>query len=86
MTQGYVRSAAALLASLLTLPAYAQPGPTQAELSAAASNAVDWLHPNHDYEGRRFADAAEIDRSAGTSSSSTRATDRCSSDSPLAAR
>jgi alcohol dehydrogenase (cytochrome c) len=38
-------------------------GPSQSELLAASSNSVDWLHPNHDYYGSRFVDAAEIDRS-----------------------
>jgi hypothetical protein len=37
---------------MLSAPVTAQPkGPTQAELSAAAANAADWLHPNHDYSG-----------------------------------
>ena len=50
--------------TLLSALATAQPkGPTQAELSAAAANAADWVHPNHDYGGRRFVDIAEINRS-----------------------
>lgn len=35
--------------------------PTQAELDAAASNAVDWLHSNHDYAGQRYVDLRQID-------------------------
>ena len=62
MTARGACSTAVLLAVLLVLPAHAQQGPTQAELNAAASNAVDWLHTNHDYEGRRFVDALEINR------------------------
>src|SRR2546422_7183590 len=50
----------AFLIGLVTLPAHAQQGPTQAELSAAASNAVDWLLTNHDYGGQRLVDATEI--------------------------
>jgi glucose dehydrogenase len=52
----------ALLIGLVTLPANAQQGPTQAELNAAASNAVDWLLTNHDYGGQRIVDATEITR------------------------
>jgi alcohol dehydrogenase (cytochrome c) len=49
---------------MLSASATAQPkGPTQDELSAAAANAADWLHPNHDYGGQRFVDIAEINRS-----------------------
>jgi hypothetical protein len=51
---------AVLLVSLAILPARAQPGPTQAELDAAAANATDWLHTNHDYGGQRFVDATGI--------------------------
>jgi alcohol dehydrogenase (cytochrome c) len=54
--------AAALLVGFVALPAHAQPGPTQAELDAGASNAGDWLHTNHDYGGQRFVDARGIDR------------------------
>jgi alcohol dehydrogenase (cytochrome c) len=53
-----------LLCSVLSVAALAQTkGPTQAELIAANSNAVDWLHPNHDYSGQRFVDVGEINRS-----------------------
>jgi alcohol dehydrogenase (cytochrome c) len=52
-----------VLVVLATLPAHAQPGPTQAELNAAAANATDWLHTNHDYGGQRFVDARGISRS-----------------------
>jgi alcohol dehydrogenase (cytochrome c) len=52
----------AFLIGLVTPPAQAQQGPTQAELNAAASNAVDWLLTNHDYGGQRFVDATEITR------------------------
>src|SRR5262245_1767998 len=52
----------ALLNGVVTLPAQAQQGPTQTELNAAASNAVDWLLTNHDYGGQRFVDATEITR------------------------
>src|SRR5262245_51038292 len=54
--------AAALLAALTILPAHADPGPTQTELDAAAANATDWLHTNHDYGGQRFVDATGINR------------------------
>src|SRR2546422_11175221 len=50
----------AFLIGLVTVPAHAQQGPTQAELNAAASNAVDWLLTNHDYGGQRFVDATGI--------------------------
>lgn len=40
-----------------------QRGPSQDELTAAASNSSDWLHPNHDYAGSRFVDIEAIDRS-----------------------
>jgi len=62
MTATRVPSAALLLVALLALPAQAQPGPTQSELSAASSNAADWLHANHDYGGQRFVDLTGIDR------------------------
>src|SRR2546426_9428532 len=52
----------AFLIGLVTVPAHAQQGPTQAELNAAASNAVDWLLTNHDYGGQRFVGATEITR------------------------
>src|SRR2546426_7856683 len=52
----------AFLIGLETLPAHAQQGRTQAELNAAASNAVDRLLTNHDYGGQRFVDAKEITR------------------------
>ena len=50
------------LVTLALSSAHAQPGPTQVELNAAASNAVDWLVTNHDYSGQRFVDVAEIGR------------------------
>jgi alcohol dehydrogenase (cytochrome c) len=53
---------ALLLVALPILPAWAQPGPTQAALNAAASNAEDWLLTNHDYGGQRFVDVTEINR------------------------
>ena len=43
--------ATVLLVTLTIPPAHAEPGPTQAELNAAAANATDWLHTNHDYGG-----------------------------------
>jgi alcohol dehydrogenase (cytochrome c) len=57
-----IGAAAVLLVTLLALPAQAQQGPTQTELNAATSNAVDWLLPNHDYGGQRFVDATGINR------------------------
>jgi alcohol dehydrogenase (cytochrome c) len=62
MSAGSILLAVAFLIGLVTLPAHAQQGPTQAELNAAASNAVDWLLTNHDYGGQRFVDAKEITR------------------------
>lgn len=53
---------AAFLIGLVSLPAHAQQGPTQAELNEAGANAVDWLLTNHDYGGQRFVDAMEITR------------------------
>jgi glucose dehydrogenase len=53
---------ALLLIALVVSPARAQPGPTQAELNAAAANAADWLLTTHDYGGQRFVDATEINR------------------------
>ena len=52
----------AFLIGFVILPADAQQGPTQAELNAAASNAVDWLLTNHDYGGQRFVDVTQITR------------------------
>jgi alcohol dehydrogenase (cytochrome c) len=51
-----------LLTALAVSSARAQPGPTQAELNAAAANATDWLVTNHDYGGQRFVDTGEINR------------------------
>lgn len=51
-----------LLLTSLFVPAHGQQGPTQIELNAAASNATDWLHANHDYGGQRFVDATGINR------------------------
>src|SRR5438552_4709202 len=54
---------AVLLCTVLSVLASAQTqGPTQAELSGAAANAADWLHPNHDYGGQHFVDIGEINR------------------------
>ena len=52
----------AFLIALTTAPAHAEPGPTQAELNAAAANSADWLLTNHDYGGPRFLDAPQITR------------------------
>ena len=55
---------AVLLCTVLFVSAAAPtPGPTQAELSSAAANTADWLHPNHDYGGQRFVALDEINRS-----------------------
>ena len=62
MTQRAVGFAAMVVVMLVVLPAQAQHGPTQKELNAASSNAVEWLHTNHDYGGQRFVDATEINR------------------------
>jgi alcohol dehydrogenase (cytochrome c) len=62
MTATRVWAGAVLLVASSFLPAHAQPGPTQAELNAAASNAADWLLSNHDYGGQRFVDLTEINR------------------------
>jgi glucose dehydrogenase len=53
---------AVVLVALTILPAHAASGPTQNELDAAAANATDWLHTNHDYGGQRFVDATGINR------------------------
>jgi alcohol dehydrogenase (cytochrome c) len=53
---------AVVLVALTILPAHADSGPTQNELDAAAANATDWLHTNHDYGGQRFVDATGINR------------------------
>jgi alcohol dehydrogenase (cytochrome c) len=37
-------------------------GPTQQELNAATSNAVDWLMSNHDYTGQRYIDLKQVNR------------------------
>ena len=54
--------AAGLLVVLTVGAAHAQPGPTQAELDAAAANATDWLLTNHDYGGQRYVGATGISR------------------------
>jgi PQQ-dependent dehydrogenase (methanol/ethanol family) len=59
--------AAGLVVGFVALPGVAQQGPTQAELNAAASNASDWLLPNHDYGGQRFVELAQIARQNATS-------------------
>ena len=38
---------------LFCCAAWAEPGPTQAELDAAHAS-TDWLLPNHDYAGTRY--------------------------------
>lgn len=62
MTATRARNWSVVLVMFVVLPAQAQPGPTQAELNAAATNATDWLHTNHDYGGQRFVEATEINR------------------------
>ncbi len=37
-------------------------GPTQSELTAAHTNAVDWLYHTHDYSGRRYVELEQIRR------------------------
>jgi alcohol dehydrogenase (cytochrome c) len=64
MKRGTIAIQSVLLCSVVSAAALAQTkGPTQADLIAASSNVVDWLHPNHDYSGQRFADIGEINRS-----------------------
>jgi len=64
MYKAVVVSLGVLFYSVQMVVAYAQAtGPSQGELTAASSNSVDWLHPNHDYNGSRFVDAGEINRS-----------------------
>lgn len=36
-------------------------GPSQGELDAAASDDANWLHPNRDYAGQRYAELTQID-------------------------
>jgi alcohol dehydrogenase (cytochrome c) len=52
----------AVLVGAAASPTRVETGPTQAELDAAASNATDWLHTNHDYGGQRFVEATVITR------------------------
>jgi alcohol dehydrogenase (cytochrome c) len=59
---GILVAGLAALVGAVASSARADSGPTQVELDAAASNAADWLHPNHDYGGQRFVDAAVITR------------------------
>src|SRR5262245_63127110 len=54
--------AVVVLGSALARSVGTASGQTQAELNAAASNAADWLLPNHDYGGQRFVTATEITR------------------------
>jgi len=57
-----ILSAAVLLAAgLAHYGAYADSGPTQAELNAAGES-TEWLLPNHDYAGQRFVDLKQITR------------------------
>jgi alcohol dehydrogenase (cytochrome c) len=48
-----------LAAGLAHRDAYADGGPTQAELNAA-DRSTEWLLPNHDYAGQRFVDLKQI--------------------------
>src|SRR5271163_3827285 len=52
-------SAVLLAAVLAHCDAYADSGPTQAELSAAGQT-TEWLLPNRDYAGQRFVDLKQI--------------------------
>ena len=55
-------SAALLVtAALARYNAYADSGPTRAELNAAGQS-TEWLLPNHDYAGQRFVDLKQITR------------------------
>src|SRR6516165_9186952 len=57
-----ILSAAFLMAGALAqFSAYADSGPTQAELNAAGQS-TEWLVPNHDYAGQRFVDLKQITR------------------------
>src|SRR3954453_19657206 len=61
MSKVVASSALALLVSVATFAgqACAAPGPTQEELNQASAS-QEWLLPNHDYAGVRFADLKEI--------------------------
>jgi alcohol dehydrogenase (cytochrome c) len=48
-------------ATVVQRQAYADVGPTQADLNAAGES-VEWLLPNHDYAGQRFVDLKQINR------------------------
>lgn len=51
---------ASLILLILSTPAFAQVGPTQAELNDAARDVANWLHPDRDYAGQRYVDLKEI--------------------------
>ena len=50
-----------MVAALAQYGAYADSGPSQAELNAAGQS-TEWLLPNHDYAGQRFVDLKQITR------------------------
>ena len=61
MRYAIVFIAVLILAGLVQYNAYADGGPTQAELNAAGES-TEWLLPNHDYGGQRFVDLKQITR------------------------
>ena len=61
MKHSILFTAVFILAALAQYNAYADGGPTQAELNAAGES-TEWLLPNHDYGGQRFVDLKQITR------------------------
>jgi alcohol dehydrogenase (cytochrome c) len=55
----FLFTAVLMSAGLDQQDAYADSGPTQAELNAA-DQSTEWLLPNHDYAGQRFVDLKQI--------------------------
>jgi alcohol dehydrogenase (cytochrome c) len=61
MRYSILSAAVVFAAGLAHYGAYADSGPTQAELNAAGES-TEWLLPNHDYAGQRFVDLKQITR------------------------
>jgi alcohol dehydrogenase (cytochrome c) len=61
MRYSILSAALVMVAALAQYGAYADSGPSQAELNAAGQS-TEWLLPNHDYAGQRFVDLKQITR------------------------